>query len=441
MRVRTAKNLSLGVASDSDTTRQVSLECSFGWRSALWGNLPIGAALGPALGGIYFGVALATDILTASAYDCPERWTLRLSAAEAALARSSAGPAKKACRVILVAPPYHVSRSTSEQIFRQWRAAVQPYLGPCDTVLPLSETRETAADLSLTFDRPPVLRNIPRSTLNRAALRTGSTHVAIIEVTSDDTRPQLVTTIHEIHGEDREVLKPIRVPVLGETSFYKPALLLVDQSFFVLPGSLAMASLFAAPDFDQRRASYKFYRQEESRDWKALASNWELTYVPRPSAFPVMDFKFVSALSLWSQLLQRRMSMYWRYSNRQPSDDLFTFKDQLNLWYLGLSAENRMYLMLGGYGAPFLGAGLGYALVSGELQGASDTSIKPFMSGYVGYVVETGRPAFFEVQGGFATTVTPHYQSRFTALSDFYFLRIKAGFFLDRFRDTIRSKF
>lgn len=442
MRMPTASSVELSVLSGDDVSRTATENCPFAWRSMLLGNVPIAAALGPALGGVYFGAAVATDILTDSAYSCPERTMLYLKESEAAYAQQF-GPANrdKICRSILAVPPYHISRTVSDRIFAEWQRVVRAQLSSCDTVLPLSETRATLAEVDLTFDKPSVLRNVSRASVNRAALKTGATHLADLDVVMGNDGAVIETTLHEIMGEARTRLKTIRVAELSGSIFYLPAASVLDQTFVFLPNSVAMASLFAFPNFDQNEASYRFYRKDQDRDFKGLLANWELAYVPRLSSYPSGSVRFLSSAALWSQLLQQRMNMYWRFSNVDPKDALYSFRDQLNIWYLGATMENRLYAMLGRFGAPFLGAGLGFSFVSGHLKGADATGGFPLAAGYAGYVIETGRQAFLEVQGGYATTLTPHFETRFTSLTDYYFLRVKAGFYLSAWRDSVRSAF
>ena len=440
MRMATESAVSLSVQSGDDISRTVTENCPFAWRSLFLGNIPVAAALGPALGGVYFGAAVATDILTDSAYSCPERMLLRLRDSETAYAQQFGPPSRdKSCKTILAVPPYHVLRGVSDRTFAEWQRAVRPQLSSCDTVLPLSETRSVLAEADLTFDKPSVLRNIPRALVNRAAQKTGATHLADLDVIMGNDGAVIETTLHEILGEGRSRLKPIKVAELSGSIFYLPAASVLDRSFVFLPNSLAMASLFAFPNFDQSEASYRFYRNEQDRDFKSLLANWELAYVPRPGSYPIGSVRFLSSAALWSQLLQQRMNMYWRFSNVDPKDELYSFREQLNVWYLGATMENRIYAMLGRYGAPFLGGGIGYSYVSGQLKGADTSGSFPFVAGYGGYLIETGRQAFLEVQGGYATTLTPHYETRFTSLTDFYFLRVKAGLYLSQWRDNVRS--
>jgi hypothetical protein len=439
MRIPRGPKFTLSTTHPRNTPRSETFSCRFEWQGLLLGNLPVAASLGPALGGIYLGAAMATDILSQSTYSCPARVVLRQSSPKKNAEVASDAKPEGSCRIIAASPPYHFSRSNSDKLFLEWQQEIRPQLKACDRILPLEQVRKHLADMDITFDRPTVLGNISRAQLNHNALETGATHFADIDIVQTPEGPEMQTTLHEILGERRTKLRALRVPSLAGSVFYLPASQVLDQTFVFVPGTLAMASLFAFPQFNTDRSSYRFFSHEEDCDLKSLLANWELGYVPQPSSFSAWSVRFRSSAALSSSLVQRKMSMYWRYSNIEPEDDVFRFKDQFNLWYLGATLENRLYLFFGDYGAAFAGGSTGYVFTTAWLRDDRTSTHRPYLAGYGGYLVETGWHTFFEVQSGYATTLTPHHESRFVTLQDLVFLKIKAGLYLPRARDAVRS--
>lgn len=441
MRTPSASSIELYALYGDDQSLKVNLKCAFAWSDLLLGNLPVAAALGPAMGGLYYGIALGTDILTESAFDCPNGIEVDLSGKQLALTESSTPKRRESCRIIAAVAPHHFFRSASDAAFEDWRSEVRRQLQPCDVILPLSATRESLAGIGLTFDRPSHLRSIKRTELNRFALATGATHLADIDVrrVSDDGDTQYETTIYDLYNQGSVRLSPVRAVSLGQSLFYEPLPQVIDSTFMIIPNALQMATLFAFPHFDQNDASYNFFRHDEERDYKSLLANWELSSVPRPSNFSSTSPKFISSVALWSQLLQRRLNMYWRYSNVNPSDNRYTLKSVLNIWYLALTSENRFYLMFGKYGAPFLGVGAGMSFVTGSVADADTKVFTPVFSSYGGYLIETGEHSFLEVSGGLMMTAREHYQSRFTNLREFDFIKVKAGFLIPVLRNRLRG--
>jgi hypothetical protein len=441
VRTPSASTIKLYALFGDDQARKMGSKCSFAWGDLVLGNLPVAAALGPALGGLYYGLALGTDLLTESAFDCPSRIDVDLSAKQLSLSERIAPKRRESCRIIAAVAPYHFLRSVSDASFEEWRSEVRKQLQPCDVILPLSVTRESLASIGLTFDRPSHLRSIQRSELNRFALATGATHLADIDVTkvSEDSDTQYVTTIYDLYTLASSRLSPVRAASLKDSSFYDPLQQTLDSTFMVIPNAIQMATLFGFPHFDQSQASYKFFRHDEERDYKSILANWEISSVPRPSNFGVVSPKFISSVALWSQLLQRQLNMYWRYSNVNPSDDRYSLKSVLNIWYVGLTSENRFYLMFGKYGAPFVGVGAGMSYVRGSVADADYSVFTPIVSSYGGYLVETSERSFLEVSGGLSFTASDHYQSRFTNLRQFDFIKVKAGFLLPVLRNKLRG--
>ncbi len=424
---------------EGSRSRALKVKCRFAWESVLLGNLPLAVALGPAFGGIFLGASVAVDLWTESAFLCPAR----INFSERSLrlrVESAQNQDRRKCRRVLIVPPYQFKKREADRLLLTWVQAMRPRLPQCDELLFGKHVDEHLARLDVTFDKPLPASGLEQRQLSRLGIQTGATHYVVMKLRRSSRGAEVISQMRDMHGEKKRKLPVLPVPSFNRSPTLSGVLTFFDQSFWFLPNTLQFASLWMWPNFSQENADYRFFRHDDGRDYLSLLGGWELSYVPRQDLRRRYSVSFESSFSLWSNLAQRDMSMYWKFSNVDPDDGIFEFRDVMNILYLGFTSENRVYWMTP-YLSPFVGAGGGLVRVDTFFRGESTGGFSPFLQGYGGLIGQSGDNTFLELSGGFATTAEPHVENKYTELMDFFFLRAKAGFYFPVLRQAVREYF
>lgn len=431
-----APNLRIFADLGEGRSRRLDISCDFSWQKAILGNLPVSASLGPAFGGMFFGAALAVDIFSESAYECPP--FAGLDARRFNVSATAVTKNKRECRKILIVPPYHLSFSSSLRIVQFWKQGIRQSLKPCDRILEEPDAIQVMAAEGLTFDRPSTLKGMERSALNRIGFKTGATHLAVLQVKETNRATVLLSSLRDLHSLRFESLRPVRVE--EQSLQVSPFWEVLDQSVWILPNAGMFSTIWGWPQYDQAQASYQFLQEEDGRDYLSFLAGWELSHLPDIHLKPENALTFQTSLSLWSHLVQRAVKMYWRYSNVDPSDGVTVIDETMNVWYLGATLENRIYFFTE-YLSPFAGFGAGILRSQLTLKSVMSSRIMPVFQGYFGFLSPTGRSSFFELMGGYRFSSDAHVASRYTSFAELFYVQAKAGVYMPAFRNMLRRVF
>lgn len=265
--------------------QEFGVRCRYRWKDSLLPNAATASVsvLVPPVFLAWLGTAVVTDLVSGAAWQCPDGIVLP----DDAVARLPA-PATPACRVVAIAPPKHEDEGIARQIADGWWAA-EPKAA-CDRRTDLSETEKILRRQGITAEKGLNFDRYRRAHLNELGLRTGATHLVVLDVKPDGDRIKGVAVIRDVHSLQAAPPLPVDLDLgIGRQPWYRRAARWIGRNVQLLPDSVGYAPTQREFQF-LPNGDNDYVEDKASASWvPAVLTNFTLLSVDHPGPYQPWD--------------------------------------------------------------------------------------------------------------------------------------------------------
>ncbi len=268
-----------------DHKQEFGVRCRYRWKESLLPNTATASVtvLVPPVFLAWLGTAVVTDLVSGAAWQCPDGILLPDDAAA-----SLPAPATPACRIVAIAPPKHEDEGIARQIAAAWWAASPK--AACDRRTDLGETEKVLRRQGVTAEKGLVFDRYRRAHLNELGLRTGATHLAVLDVAPVDDHIVGAAVIRDMHTLKASPPLPVNLDLgIGRQPWYRRAASWIGRNVQLLPDSVGYAPTQREYQF-MPTAGNDYVQDRASPSWvPAVLTNFTLLSVDHPGPYQPWD--------------------------------------------------------------------------------------------------------------------------------------------------------
>ncbi|MBM4343393.1 MAG: hypothetical protein FJ100_08445 [Deltaproteobacteria bacterium] len=268
-----------------DHRQEFGVRCRYRWKDSLLPNAATASVsvLVPPLFVAWLGTAVVTDLISGAAWQCPDGILLPDEAAA-----SLPAPATPPCRVVAIAPPKHDDEGIARQIADAWWAATPK--AACDRRTDLAETEKLLRRQGVTAEKGLAFERYRRGHLNELGVRTGATHLVVLDVKPEGDRVKGQAVVRDMHTLKAEPAAAVDLDLgIGRQPWYRRAARWIGRNVQLLPDSVGYAPTQREYQFVPNGGN-DYVEDRASPSWvPAVLTNFTLLSVDHPGPYQPWD--------------------------------------------------------------------------------------------------------------------------------------------------------
>lgn len=325
-----------------------ALQCHYRWLGSLLPN-GVTASLSvanPPAALVVLALANGIDLWTGAAWHCPPAVLLPGALTPVDVATD----ASPSCHSFVIAPPQHEDDRISRQLSDLWWQ--HHGLATCHRLVSPDESDKILRRQGVTHATGLDITQRPREKLNELGLRTGASHLTVLQVRAVDDHIEATPTVYDLHTLAGTPGPPLTLDLAqSKLTLWQRVVQWTGRHVQLLPDSLGFAPSQKRFEF-KPNAGNLFLDDQPTPAWlPALVSNWTLLSVDHPGSYQPWDAT--------ARLGPRVLFGYESRALRYGPDKAMGHKAEVTLLDLGAlyGPTGTLHTPLGALSA-FLGIGL-----------------------------------------------------------------------------------